>query len=175
MLHNCRKQWCKSWMIHYNLVFLCQMVMTSDNQLKLRTMGSDLLTQGYTSCVMISHWSEVFNLTTKDGTSWVWSFSQSLKWPCGEISSKWMFVIWASECGKDLGLQSLRPFSDLRFWHACTTQWCPILTPCWIERCFLQICTTFAIYAFCRYHTHARGGKVKRIKKQPHNQALYKI
>ena len=39
----------------------------SDNQFKLRTMGSDLSTLGYPSCVMISHWSEDFNLGTKDG------------------------------------------------------------------------------------------------------------
>ena len=94
----------------------------SDNQLKLRTMGSDPSTQGYTSCVMISHWSKVFNLTTKDGASWGWSFSECLKWSCGEISSKWMFVIWASECDKDLRLQSSRSFSDLRFRHASIAQ-----------------------------------------------------
>ena len=50
-----------------------------------------------------------------------------------------MFVIWASECGKDLGLQSSRSFSDLRFWRASIAQKSPILVPCWIERGFLKM------------------------------------
>ena len=50
-----------------------------------------------------------------------------------------MFVIWAPECGKDLGLQSSWSFSDLRFWHASIAQKCPILAPCWIERGSLQM------------------------------------
>ena len=28
---------------------------------------------------------------------------------------------------------------------------------------------TFAMFAFCRYHTHARGGKAKRTTKPSHN------